>query len=234
MSKTADIMVEQDENNPGHDVAFGIRAVVAPAGRTMPGHLRRRSVHGRFAVYEAAPEGYFGIVDITGHYDPPPAASYEPSSAWLKSPLPSWGQVLSLDSRAPVGPAIHPGDPLPAPAPVTLRGAVVEESKNGENYHARVALNRPAYAFLKITWNPDLAATVDGHAAPVLQVTPGFGAVPVPAGNHVVLVAYQPGLLKPFLLLAGIAGFVLAQKLLLGSRMLLAFFARDPRQVVLR
>jgi len=173
------------------------------------------------------------VVDIAGHYDGPAGDSYEPSSAWLKSALPAWGQVLSLDSRARIGPGIHRGDPLPAAAPQTARGEVLEETKSSETYRARVAFQQPGYVLVKITWNPDLAVTVDGHQAPLLHVTPGFGAVPVRAGTHELLVAYRPGLLKPVLLLAGIAGFVLARKLFLRSR-LLASFAGNPGQVIFR
>jgi hypothetical protein len=38
MSKPSDVMVRRDEG-PAHDVAFGVRAVIAPADRPMPSHL---------------------------------------------------------------------------------------------------------------------------------------------------------------------------------------------------
>ena len=68
-------------------------------------------------------------------------------------------------------------------------------------------LNQPAYALLRITWNPDLAATVDGRPAPLIDVTPGFGAVAVPAGQHDISVQYKPGVLKPVLFVFGILAF---------------------------
>ncbi len=216
MSKTSDIMYLRDENNRGHDLVFAIRAVVAPSDRPMPNHLRRRSVHGRFAVYESSPEGYFGVVDLAGHYVGPPSTNYEPSSAWLQSSLQPWGMVISLDPRAEAGPAIHRGEALPNPSAelMALRGRVIMETKTGETYQARIEVNRPAYAYIKITWNPDLAATVDGRTAPVIHVTPGFGAVPIPAGQHDISVEYQPGVLKPLLFVFGLAAFVLAWFLL--------------------
>ncbi len=64
-------------------------------------------------------------------------------------------------------------------------------------------MDRPAHVMLKITWDPYLAATVDGAAAPVLRVTPGFAAVPVPVGVHDVTVRYRPGPLRPVLFFAG-------------------------------
>ncbi len=209
MSKTSDVMVLRDERSGAHDVAFGIRAVVAAADRPMPPHLRRRSVHGRFAVYEASPEGYFGIVDVGGHYSGPPGTRHEPSASWLASPLLLHGIVLSLDPRAPSGPAIGRWQALPPPDPAHLepRGQIVSETKADETYLARVRLDRPSHVFVRITWSPDLAASVDGRSAPLIHVTPGFGAVPVPAGEHDVAVVYQPGRLKPLLFFLGIGLF---------------------------
>jgi Bacterial membrane protein YfhO len=210
MSKTSDVMVVRDENNRGHDMVFGIRAVVAPTIHPMP-QLPLRSVHGRFAVYESSPEGYFGVVDVVGHYTGPPSTNFDISSAWLKSALQPWGLVISLDPRSQVGPAIGRWAALPNPTPeqTTLRSRVLSETKTAENYRATIETNRASYAFLKITWNPALEATVDGQPAPVIHVTPGFCAVPIPAGQHEVSVAYRPGLLKPFLFVFGIGAFVL-------------------------
>jgi hypothetical protein len=85
----------------------------------------------------------------------------------------------------------------------------VRESKTGEVYRAEVDAERPCSALLKITWFPDRVATVDGHPAPLLHVTPGFGAVPVAAGEHAVEVRYKPGPLKPLLLAGGLFAFSL-------------------------
>lgn len=56
ISRTSDYMVLRDENNPTHEDFFGIRALVAPATLNLPAYFKKRSVHGRFAVYEASPK----------------------------------------------------------------------------------------------------------------------------------------------------------------------------------
>jgi uncharacterized membrane protein YfhO len=115
---------------------------------------------------------------------------------------------VSLDPRAQAGPGIAPGSLMPVPAAEVPRpGTVLSERKVGETYSARVRLDRPGYVQLKITWAPGLAATVDGAPAPLLHVTPGFGAVAVPMGEHEVVIRYRPGPLKPLLLVAGVALF---------------------------
>ena len=205
MSKPGDVMVARDENSRGQDIVFGIRAVVAPADKPMPGYMVKRWAQGRFAVYEASPEGYFGVVEIGGHAAGG-AEEYETSAAWLTSELQPWGIVISLDGRAPMGPAIGPGDALPAPLPEEMEqhGRVLSESKVGERYEAKIEANQPAYAFVKVTWAPDWKASVDGRAAEVIRVTPGFCAVAIPAGEHEVVMRYEPGRLKPILLVTGV------------------------------
>jgi hypothetical protein len=69
----SDYMVLPDENDLVHEDFFGVRAVVAPITLKVPPYFRRRSVRGRFAVYEVSTEGYFGPVDIAATYDGPPA-----------------------------------------------------------------------------------------------------------------------------------------------------------------
>lgn len=209
MSITSEIMTLRNDEDAAHNVALGIRVLVAPADRPMPSHLRRRGTFGRFAVYEASPEGYFGLVDIGALYTGPPETWYEPNAAWLAGSYLRSGIVLALDPTTPNLPAVPAvgrweAFPPPDPALYEARGSIVEETKDGETYRARLKLVRPCHAFVKITWFPDLVATVDGAPAQVVRVTPGFAAVPVPAGEHEVVVRYVPGALKPVLLVAGI------------------------------
>ncbi|MFH1176816.1 MAG: 6-pyruvoyl-tetrahydropterin synthase-related protein, partial [Acidobacteriota bacterium] len=209
MSRTSDIMVLRDEASPVHDVLFGIRAVVAPAAMAPPKHWRRRGVHGRFAVYEASPEGYFGLVDVGARYTGPPATTHDPSSAWLAGPLPAHGVVAALESGGPALPGFARWEPFPAvPAELAgYRGEILRESKEDEVYRARVRLARECHVLLKITFDPGLRATLDGQPVAILRVTPGFAAVPVPAGEHEVAVRYAPGPLRSLLLGLGIGLF---------------------------
>ncbi|HEU0108335.1 MAG TPA: 6-pyruvoyl-tetrahydropterin synthase-related protein, partial [Vicinamibacteria bacterium] len=219
MSSASDLMPLRDENDPAHAAAFGVRAVIAPAERPMPAWLRRRATHGPLAVYEASDEGYFGLVDVGARYVGPRSTFYEPSASWLQSPLLRADTVVALggeaDQRLPV---LVRWQPLPAPDPAvqTPCGRIVSEAKEDETYSSRVALARPCHVLVKLSWHPDLVATVDGAPAPLLRVTPGFGAVPVPTGEHEVVVAYRPGPLKAALFLAGLVLFAAAARALRG------------------
>jgi hypothetical protein len=211
MSSTADLVPLREEASAAHAAVFGLRAVVAPSLLPMPPYLARRSVHGPFAVYEASREGYFGLADVGARYTGPPSTRVEASTEWLRSPLPGAGLVVALGPGASDAlPAVARWQPLPPPGPASRVpcGRVVSETKQGETYGAHLALTRPCHAVLKVTWFPDLVATVDGSPAPLLRVTPGFAAVAVPAGEHDVTVSYRPGPRKTVLLVLGIAGFV--------------------------
>ncbi|MEN8161991.1 MAG: hypothetical protein ABFS41_18120, partial [Myxococcota bacterium] len=209
MSHTSEVMVLRDEHDPVRDSVFGVRAIVAPSSRSMPAHLRRHSAHGDFAVYEASPEGYFGLVDIGARYTGPRETEYEPSKDWLESALPSQGVVAALGGGPPGVPGFGRWEPLPdIPASLlTPRGSILSESKEGERYAARIQAFRACYALLKITWFPGLAATLDGELVELLRVTPGFAALALPAGEHEVVVEYRPGPLKLILFCVGLLLF---------------------------
>ncbi len=93
------------------------------------------------------------------------------------------------------------------------RGQIISESKVGETYNARVAVLRPCYVLLKITYFPGQQATVDGKPAPIFRVYPNFCAIPVTPGEHQIEVRYHPGPIKAILLIAGIilVGFIAQQ-----------------------
>jgi hypothetical protein len=95
---------------------------------------------------------------------------------------------------------------------MTPRGQILSESKVGEDYRASIDAQRLCYALIKITYHPGLVAWVDGQRAPLLRVSPDFGAIALIPGHHDVEVRYQPGPLKPLLFLAGLVLFVLAAR----------------------
>ncbi len=210
MSRTADLMVVRDESNPVHDRIFAVRVVIAPADRPMPAHLQRRGTFGPFAVYEASPEGYVGLVDIGGRWSGGARALYEASTTWLPSAWARESVVLALDDVVANVPIVSSAEALATvpPAFEEPRGRVLEETKDGEVYRALIDAARPCFAIVRITWHPDLVATLDGTPVPLTHVTPGFAALALPQGRHRIAVQYEPGPLKPLLFIAGVVAFV--------------------------
>jgi len=206
LSWNSDVTAELDELDPYQAKLFAMRAALAPVTQPMPFYFKRRAVHGRLAVYEASSEGYFGLVDIGARYDGPLSTVLNRDWAWMQNPAVRAGAVVALGGDIRGVPQWKMFQPLPVLDPQfsTLRGEVISESKQGETYSARLAVLRPCYALLKITYFPGQQATVDGKPAPIFRVYPDFCAIPVGRGEHRIEVRYRPGPLKPILLVAGI------------------------------
>jgi len=207
-------MFLRSENDPAHENFFAIRGVLAPTSVKLPADFKRRSVHGRFAVYETSQEGYFSLADIGARYEGPRSTWFDLVSLWLKSWMLRSGGLVALDSQLPGVPAIARGQPLPTPSIkfMSPRGRIVSESRIDQAYRASIDVLRPCYGFIKITYFPGLVAQVDGNRVPLVRVAPDFGAFPLSPGHHEVEVRYQPGPLKPLLFIVGIALFVLAAR----------------------
>ena len=214
MSRTSDVMVLRDEQSDVHDWVFGVRCVVAPATWQAPPFLRLRGTFGRIAVYEASPSGYVGLVDVAGRSSVPRSAEHDLDAHWLDTPWAAVGLVAALGSRDAALPELEIGRPAP-PVPMrllTARGEVLAETRDGGTFRAKVRAARACDALVKVTWDPGLKATVDGQPAPFRRVTPGFGAVPLPAGEHEIEVRYRPGPLRPALFFTGILAFFVLRR----------------------
>jgi hypothetical protein len=211
LSRAGDVMIARNEKEAAHDDAFGIRAVVAPADRPVPGHLRPVGRHGRFAVYEASRDGYFGLGDVFSHYTGPKSTWYEPSAAWLGTPLPRAGLFVALGAGRDGLASFGRWQPFPAAPPGldSPRGEVLTSVAGRGRWRAGVRLARACHVVFKSTFLPDLRITVDGVPVPSIRVAPGFPAVAVPAGDHVVEVDYRPPRLKLLLFAVGLATFAL-------------------------
>jgi uncharacterized membrane protein len=205
ISLPSDIMVLKGES-AASDALFGVRTILATGDVKAQLHWHLRSSHGPLRVYEDSPEGYFSLVDIGGCYDGPLATAFDTNSQWLNSSLMSAGIVLALDRHFGNLRCLRRWEAMPPvePAFTRPRGEIISEQRNGEEHSAEIRAVRPCYALIKITWFPDLVATVDGRATEIIRVTPGFGAIAVGAGTHHVEVRYAPGPLKPILFLVGI------------------------------
>src|SRR5207244_7705763 len=116
ISLTSDYMVLRNENDPAHEDFFGIRAVLAPVTLKLPPYFQKRAVHGRFAVYEASPEGYFSLVDIGASYDAPRSTWFNLVTRWLNSWMLRGGELIALDTKVAGSPELAPWQALPKPS----------------------------------------------------------------------------------------------------------------------
>jgi hypothetical protein len=206
LSWGSDVTAEIDERDIYQVQLFAMRAALVPVSQPMPAAFKHRAVHGNLAVYEASNEGYFGLADIGARYDGPLTTVLNRDWNWMLNPSVRAGAMVALGGDLKGVPEWKMFDQLPPIDPkfLTPRGLVVSESKNGETYSARLAVLRPCYALLRITYFPGQQATIDGKPAPIFRVYPDFCAIPVARGEHQIEVRYHPGPIKPILLIAGI------------------------------
>ena len=205
-SYPTDLIAERDENDAYQDSLFALRALVAPVSQPVPSFYKRRGTHGRFAVYEVSPDGYFGLVDIGATYGGSIASVINRDWGWMQNPAIRAGAIVALGPPMAGVPPWQMYAPLPPLEPKFKlpRGQIVSESARGDIYIAHLEVLRPCYALLKITYFPGLRATVDGKPAPITRVYPDFCAIAVTPGNRLIEVRYQPGPLKPILLITSL------------------------------
>jgi hypothetical protein len=85
---------------------------------------------------------------------------------------------------------------LAEPSPIELDGAepagtVAWRSRTPNELVLSVSTQRPALLVIADNWFPAWHATVDGEEAPVLRAYHTLRAVPVPAGEHEVVMRYR-------------------------------------------
>lgn len=85
-----------------------------------------------------------------------------------------------------------------------------------EEVALQVRTEQPGLLVLADTWYPGWNATVDGQPAPIVRANYLFRGVPVPAGEHVVTMRFQPASLRAGLLVTAVAAVVLLALLLAG------------------
>jgi len=207
-----DVQVWFDPDNPLHCRTFGVRYLVFDEGRPPPPFARLLSAVGRYRIYQVADASYFGVVDVPFAVPCTKRSVYEVGHAWLHSGLPGADQYPALR----IGRYGPPDMPVvdfvaqntfarAAEGPPERAGRVLRVK---DPWSCDVELTRPAAVVRRAAYHAGLRATVDGQDAQVFPVTPGFAAVQVPAGSHLVQFRYEPARRWPWAL-AGIVAFAL-------------------------
>ncbi len=110
---------------------------------------------------------------------------------------------------------------LTEPSPLTLDGQAATGSvrwleRSPDRLELAVTSERPALLVVADNWFPAWKATVDGESAPVLRAYHTLRAVPVPAGEHVVEMAYESTIVHRSLLVSLLLALSLSVTVLVG------------------
>ena len=98
----------------------------------------------------------------------------------------------------------------PVPRHANSPGRVLHQHTGYNRYEARVKMRRPGALALKVAFHPFWTVQVDQRPRPLLQLTPGFLGVRVPAGEHTISFRYRNPYYQKLLLLLTLAGWSLA------------------------
>lgn len=182
MALPADIMVRFDERRPDHFRLFDIRTVLADAGRPLPQFLNPIARFGSLRVLGAPPSSNVELVNVRYSIYADRRNFYDVNDAWLQSAWPAAREHLLIDYESTKA-------KLPRLPRIEMLASPPPPQKGGQSY-----------ALLKSTFHPGWRATVDGRPAEVVMLTPGFAAVKVSPGRHVIQFRYDHGAAKPILL----------------------------------
>ena len=178
-----------DDTDPAHYEVFGVRWAVLPDSQPPPPGSRLVESRGRHRLYELPAVRLLQVGDVTAPIVTDRKGIEAAVGAFLRSSMPVEGlypRVDLSDERAATGSAGDTGDGSPAG-----HLDVVYELPGDGVMGAQVTLRRPAAVILKMSYHPRWSATVDGVPAEPILVAPGYPAVEVPAGTHVVELRYR-------------------------------------------
>jgi hypothetical protein len=210
-SLNADMHDSFDERNPVHYRAFGVRRVIAPAGRPVPPFFAPIASEGRFAVYAVDNPGLVDLVDVPYRLDVSKRNVTRLHRRWLRGDQPAKGLAPEIRLDEAGGPEDGAGIDangydfrLPPARPWEgAPGEILAAERTGEDFRIRVRADRATHVLLRVTYHPLWRATVDGQPVRPLHVMPSYLAVPVAAGEHEVQLAYRPGRSRAVLVVLG-------------------------------
>lgn len=195
------------------DALLGVDHVIVPNDGTVPTGAKLEASAGAYRLFKVGDTSALrvmdtGLVIVTSVQDLPSAMLPVLASEDVQH-----GRVplLALNGRAPGTPSLLWNSPA-----MGVAGDVSDSANRLSDGEMRghVVMNRRAYVVTPVSFHPRWNATIDGHAAEIRIVAPGFMAVEVPQGNHAVVFHYETasGWLSLAEVLAGVGLIVLLSR----------------------
>jgi hypothetical protein len=178
-----------NQNDPEQYQLYNVRYILMPDGMTPPVPATLLATSGRHRLWLVATSGYMEVVDTSGIVEADSSDMAAQMQPYLRSTAFQQGELATVayDGGAAATPTL-PVTATPNSSPGTSTDVLVEEQ---DGYFAgQVTANRTAAVVLKATYDPGWHVTVDGRDATPYMVVPGFVAVTVAAGSHLVVFQY--------------------------------------------
>ena len=168
---------------------YNVRYVLMPVGMRPPVAATLLASSGRHRLWLVSTTGYLQVVDTAGIVAANRADMATQMQPYLNSTFFNHGQLATVAFNG--GAAATPTLPIGA-SPTTSPGSssdVLVEAADGY-FAGDVSAVRTATVVLKATYDPRWHVLVDGKTAKSYMVVPGFVAVTVGPGQHVVVFQY--------------------------------------------
>lgn len=207
ISYASDVQVWFNPDDETHCQTFGVRYLVFDDRRVPPKFATLRTQVGRYRVYEVEDVSYSGVADVPYAIPCTKRTVYPVGEAWLRSRLPRWHiyPALAVAGRAPADLPQKPLDPNDLPRSLSSLPIAATSLRQLTPWACDLDLPRSGAVLRRGSYHPGVRATVDGAAAAVFPVAPGFAAVTVSSGRHEVRFTYDPGVRWPWFLVGGVA-----------------------------
>lgn len=198
MSLAADVMFSFEVDDPATYRMFGVRYVVQPHSWSPPSFLRVRKQYESFVLYEYSDSVVADLGTLYPAGSGSHAARAEYGKKWFSSQRArsgSYGEIFPTDkAAAEIGPEFVGalGSDLNDAAVSPVKGVVLSCSREQHRVRSSVDLEQSAAIIFKVGYHPRWLAEVDGKRVPTRWVTPGFIAIDVPGGRHLVEARYEP------------------------------------------
>jgi hypothetical protein len=178
-----------DIGDPDMRELFGVRYVIWPEDRQLPAGQRVAQV-GRHVLWEFPDTGYLDVVDTIAPVAADRENIGEQTSSVLRSGLfeHRFVPTLAFGGRADAEPTLGRNEQPRKPP-----GTVVNETADpaAGTFGGSVEMDRPGVVLFKASYDPLWKATVDGESVEPQMLSPALVGVPVPEGEHEVVLIYQ-------------------------------------------
>ena len=188
---------------------FNVRDAILPASQGAPPSATLIASKGQWNLYQVPTSGWLRVVDTTPAIDTTVAGLPQAITPFLESDLAQrdvyplltiGGQPTATPTLAAVPRSSSPPGTVSSEYGLPYQGA----------FGGTVELSRSGTVVVPVSFHPRWRVTVDGVERPLEMVAPGFLAVSVGAGRHLVEFRYDPVPFYGTLCLVGLGVAVLA------------------------
>lgn len=210
MSLAGDVMFDVTLNRPAQRQLLGLRYFLIPSNRPIPAGLTPVVSYGRYRIFQDPALKMLDVIDIEFNLIGERPNLPHSMRNWLKSNLVEkkiFAEIPGSSNFLALGKSIN-NNQIPETVPAVERaGTVTQESAwRVDGIVGEVTLKRPAYVLFKVPYHPNWIAKVNNSFVRPLWVTPGFMAIPCPAGNHKISFDYKGSTFKLILFVLGLLG----------------------------